>query len=91
VTKRTEHFTANSEIHQTETRQHADLHQPLIMNLSKYQTVVYCMGINVYNALPPYIKIESNNPKRFKKILNESLIKKNTFYSLNEYFEQKPN
>jgi hypothetical protein len=48
------------------------------------------MGIKVYNALPSYIKMEINNPKRFKKILNDFLIK-NTFYSLNEYFEQQFN
>jgi hypothetical protein len=46
------------------------------------------MGIKVSNALPSYIKIESNNPKRFKKILSDFLIK-NIFYSLNEYFEQQ--
>jgi hypothetical protein len=86
VTKRIEHFTANSDIHQIETRQHSNLHQPII-NLTKYQGGVYCMGINVYNALPSYIKIESNNRKRFKKILNKLSIK-HTFYSLSEYFEQ---
>jgi hypothetical protein len=59
------------------TGQNANLHQPII-NLTKYQRGVYCMGIKVYYALPSYIKIESNNPKRFKKILNEFLIKKNT-------------
>jgi hypothetical protein len=29
------------------------------------------MGIKLYNAVPSYIKIESNNPKRFKKILKQ--------------------
>jgi hypothetical protein len=41
------------------------------------------MGIKVYNALPSYIKMESTNPKRFKKILND-FVTKNAFYSLNE-------
>jgi hypothetical protein len=87
VIKNMKNFTVNSEIYQIETRQHASLHQPAA-NLTKYQKGVYCMGIKVYNALPSYIKMESHNPKRFKKILNYFLIK-NTFYSLNEYFEQQ--
>jgi hypothetical protein len=70
VTTSREHFTANSEIHQTETKQHANLHQPNI-NLTEYQRGVYCMHIKVYNALPTYIKVESDKPKSFKKILNE--------------------
>jgi hypothetical protein len=48
------------------------------------------MGVKVYNALSSYIKRESNNPKTFKKTLNELLIK-NIFYSLNAYFEQQTN
>jgi hypothetical protein len=44
------------------------------------------MGIKVYNALPSYIKMESNNPTDLKRFF---LIKKNTFYSLSEYFEQQ--
>jgi hypothetical protein len=63
-------FTVNSEICQIQTRQHANLHHPTV-NLTKYQKGVYCMGIKVYNALPSYIKKESNNPKRFKKILDD--------------------
>jgi hypothetical protein len=46
------------------------------------------MGIKVYNALCSYINTESNNPKRFKKVLNSFLIK-NKFYSLSEYLEQQ--
>jgi hypothetical protein len=69
VIKNMTNFTINSEIYQIETRQHANLHQPTV-NLTKYQKGVYCMGIKVYNAPTSYIKIESNNPKRFKKTLN---------------------
>jgi hypothetical protein len=69
VIKNVKNFTVNSEMYQIETRQHAHFHQP-IANLTKYQEGAYLMGIKVYNALPSYIKIESNNPKRFKKILN---------------------
>jgi hypothetical protein len=67
--KNMKNFTVYSETYQIETRQHANLHQPAV-NLTKYQKGVYCMGINVYNALASYIKMESHNPKRFKKILN---------------------
>jgi hypothetical protein len=74
VIKNMKNFTINSEIHQIETRQHANLHQPTV-NLTKCQNGVYCMGIKVYNALSSYIKMESNKPKRFKKILNYFLIK----------------
>jgi hypothetical protein len=67
VTKNMKNFTVNSEMYQIETRQHANIHQPTV-NLTKYQKAVYYMAIKVYNALPSYIKIESNNSKRFKKI-----------------------
>jgi cell division protein FtsI/penicillin-binding protein 2 len=73
--KNMKNFTVNSEIYQIETRQHANLHQPSV-NLTKYQKEVYCMRIKVFNALPSYIKIESNNHNRFKKILNDLLNKK---------------
>jgi hypothetical protein len=36
--------------------------------------------------LPSYIKIESDNPKKFKLILQQ-LLYENSFYSLDEYFE----
>jgi hypothetical protein len=35
--------------------------------------------------LPPYIKTESDNPKKFKVALQKFL--HNSFYSLEEYFE----
>jgi hypothetical protein len=69
MTKNMKNYTVNSETYQIETWQHANLHQPNV-NLTKYQKGVYCMGIKVYNALPSYIKKESNNPKRFTEILN---------------------
>jgi len=42
----------------------------------------------VFNILPSYIKIESDNPKKFKLILQKFLYE-NSFYSLNKYFELK--
>jgi len=36
--------------------------------------------------LPPYIKTESDNHKKFKVVLQTFLLE-NSFYSLEEYFE----
>jgi len=47
---------------------------------------VNCLGVKVFNVLPSYIKIESDNPKKFKLILQKFLYE-NSFYFFNEYFE----
>ena len=75
----------NSEIYHTNTRQHADLHQPSV-NVTKYQKGVYCLGVKVFNMLPPYITTESDNPKKFKVAL-QKFLHDNSFYFLEEYFE----
>jgi hypothetical protein len=59
-------FQVNSEVHQINTRQHANLHQPSV-NATKYQKVVHCIGVKVFNLLPFYIKAEVDNPKIFKQ------------------------
>ena len=56
------------------------------MNLTKYQKRVYYLDVKVFNMLPSYIKIESDNPKKFKLIL-QKLFSENSFYSWEEYFE----
>ena len=48
-------FQVNSEIHQTNTRQRANLHQPSV-NASKYQKGVHCIGVKVFNMLLFYVK-----------------------------------
>jgi len=53
----------NSEIYHIDTRQHAHFHQPSV-NLTKYQKGVYYLGVKVFNMLPSYIKLESDNPKK---------------------------
>jgi hypothetical protein len=63
-------FQVNSEIHQINTRQHANLHQPSV-NVIKYQKGVHCIGVKVFNTLPFYIKAESDNPKKFKALLQK--------------------
>ena len=40
--------------------------------------------------LPSYIKIESDNPKKFKLIL-QKFLHENSFCSLDEYFELQKN
>ena len=78
-------FLANSEIHHINTRQHANFHEPSV-NVAKYQKGVYYLGVKVFSALPSDIKIEFNNPKKFKGVLQKFLCEK-TFYSLHEYFD----
>jgi hypothetical protein len=78
-------FQVNSEIHQINTRQHANLHQPSV-NATKYQKGVHCIGVKLFNMLPIYTKAESDNPKKFKAALQKYLWE-NSFHSLDEYFE----
>jgi hypothetical protein len=58
-------FQVNSELHQINTRQHANLHQPSV-NVTKYQKGLHCLGFKVFNMLPVYIKAESDNQKKKK-------------------------
>jgi len=76
------HFLINSEIYHINTRQHANLHQPSV-NVTKYQKAVYYLSVKVFNMLPPYIKTESDNPKKFKVVL-QKFLHENSFYSLEE-------
>jgi hypothetical protein len=78
-------FKVNSKIHQINTRQHTNLHQPSA-NATKYQNGVHSTGVKVFNMLPFYIKTEADNPKKFEAVLQKYLCK-NYFYSLDEYFE----
>jgi hypothetical protein len=48
---------------------------------------VYCLGVKVFNALPPNIKTEFNNPKKFKGVLQKFLYEK-SFYFFDEYFDR---
>jgi len=75
----------SSEIYHIDTRQHINFQHPS-MNLTKYQKEVYCLGVKVFNMLPSCIKIESDNPKKFKLIL-QKLCGENFFYSWDKYYE----
>jgi len=46
IIKNKNQFTVNSEIHNINTRQHTDLHQPKL-NLTGYQQGIYCSGVRV--------------------------------------------
>jgi hypothetical protein len=71
----------NSEICHIDTSKHSNFHQ-LPMNLTIY--------LKVFNMLPSFIKIETDNPKKFKLIFHKCLYK-TSFYALDEYFELKKN
>jgi hypothetical protein len=75
----------NSEIYHIDTKQHANFHQPSV-TVTKYQKGVYYLVVKMFNMLPSYIKTESDNPKKFKLILQKCLYE-NSFYSLDEYLE----
>jgi len=78
-------YQVNSEVYHIDTKQHANFHQPFV-NLTKYQKGVYKLGVKVLNKLPTYIKIQSDNLKKFKSVLLKFLYE-NSFYSLDEFFE----
>ena len=78
-------FLVNSEVYHIDIRQHAKFHQPS-GNLTKCQKGMYYFGVKVFNKLPTYIKLESDNPKKFKLGLQKFLYE-NSFYSLDEYYE----
>ena len=65
IIKNKNQFTVNSEIHNVNTRQHTNLHQPT-SNLTGYQQGIYCSGVRIYNKLPPHIKQLSDDPKNFE-------------------------
>ena len=66
-------FPVNSELYHFDTRQHANFHQPSV-NVTKFQKRVSNLGAKVFNMLPSDIKMESDNPKKFKMALQKILI-----------------
>jgi len=78
-------FPVNTEIHHHATRQQSNFHQPPAY-LTKYQKGIWCLGIKVFNKLPPYIKDEFENIRRFKRRL-KNFLHERSFYSLQEYFD----
>jgi hypothetical protein len=64
IIKNQQQFTINSEIHNINTRQHTNLHQPA-PNLTGFKQDIYYSGVKIYNNLPPHIKQLSHNPRIF--------------------------
>ena len=85
LNKNRNHFMVNSAIYQYDTRQQSNFHQPPA-NLTKYQKGICYLGVKVFNKLPPNIKNDFENSRKFKQSLKNFLNEK-SFYSLHEYFE----
>ena len=74
-----------SKVYHNNNRHNENFHQPFV-NMTKYQKGMYYLGVRVFNKLPTYIKIQSDNPYKFKLIL-QKILYENSFHSLDEYFE----
>jgi hypothetical protein len=77
-------FKANIDVHNYETRNKTNLHQPSA-NLAKYYKGPYYFGIKVFNCLPADIKELSDGIKCFKNALKH-FFHLHSFYSVGEYF-----
>jgi len=85
VSNNREQYFANSEIHNINTRHTSNLHLRRA-HLNIYQKGVYYSGIKIFNSLPRDIKTYIDNPRIFKKAVKKILYT-NSFYSLNEYYD----
>jgi len=79
-----QNFT-NSETHNINTRHTSNLHSP-VTHLNIYQKGVYYSGIKIFNSLLQDIKTYIDNTRTFKKAVKKFL-HTNSFYSLNEYYD----
>jgi len=78
-------FTANSDVHDLNTRFKHDLHLPST-SLTLVQRGVFYSGSKIFNHLPHHIKKLSNNFKCFKSELKNFLLA-HTCYNIEEYFQ----
>jgi hypothetical protein len=67
-------FQVNSEIHQINTRQHVNLHQPPV-NGTKHQKAIHCTRVKVFNVLPFYIKQSLIIQKNLKHCYKNTYVK----------------
>jgi hypothetical protein len=67
------------------TRYNYNLHFPST-NLTLVQKGVLFSGSKIYNHLPLYIKMQSNDIKHFKSLLRTYLTE-HVFYSIDEYYQ----
>jgi hypothetical protein len=84
IIKNKHQFTVNPEIHNINTRQHSNLHQPA-PNLNGFKQGIYYSGLKIYNKLPPHIKELSDNPRTFEPKFKKFLYL-HSLYLLEEYF-----
>ena len=85
VSNNKEQYFTNSEIHNINTWHTSNLHLPRT-HLNIYQKGVYYSGIKIFNSLPRDIKTYNDNPRTFKKAV-QNFLYTNSFYSLNEYYD----
>jgi hypothetical protein len=78
------YFTANSDIHDINTRFNQDLHLPAT-NLTLVQKGVLFSGSKIYNQLPSNIKMLYKDNKHFKSALR-SYLTEHPFYTTDEYY-----
>jgi uncharacterized membrane protein YhdT len=79
-------FKINSDVHDINTRQINNFHQPS-SDLALHQKgvcIMYLTGIKVFNYLPSSMKNLSDNPKQFKLALKKCLYAHSC--SVEEYF-----
>jgi hypothetical protein len=76
-------YNLNSDIHNINTWQKLNFHQPST-NLSLYQEGVYSFGIKVFNNLPQSLEKLADNSKQVKTALKHYLHTHS--YSIDEYF-----
>jgi hypothetical protein len=86
VVQHKEHFITSLDSHNLETRQSNNLYT-LQADLSIYQKGAYYSGVKMFNKLPSNIKNVRNNINTFKLTLKK-VVYMNSFYTLEEYFEQ---
>jgi hypothetical protein len=89
VVKNKHQFITNSEIHNINTRQHSNFHQPA-PKLSGFKQGIYYSAVKIYNNLPLHIKQLSDNPTLFEQKL-KNFLHFHSFYSLEEYFQYNLN
>ena len=87
IIKHKDQLTVNSEIHNINTRQHLNLHQPA-PNLTGFKHGIYYSGVKIYNNLPFYIKQLSDDP-RTSELKLKNFLYYHSYYSLEEYFQHQ--
>jgi hypothetical protein len=85
VAKNASKFVSSSEIYTINTRQSINLYLPSV-NLSKCKHGPYFMGIKIFNHLPRDIRKLLYDVNKFKVAIKIFFLKE-SFYSINEYFE----